>query len=147
VCTRQLADVVVVVVAPTVQNLRGAVEMVESFISADVTKARHGRPVKILILPSRVDDADSKGHEEFRVQFLETVDKYTPRILREWKRSPWDLEIPYKAQYAYRESLVTGVSGANEKIDRSYRYLAAHLALLSDVDSPLRRACEPELRV
>jgi hypothetical protein len=146
VCTRQLADVVVVVCAPNAQNLRGTIDMVESFVSPEVEKAR-GRRLEVLIFPSRVDDQDSKGHEQFRVEFLDVVQPYTPQLLREWNRSPWDLEIPYKAQYSYRESLVTGVEGANEKLELAYRELTAHLALLSEEGGPVWQACEPELKV
>jgi len=146
VCTRQLADVVVVCCAPNVQNLRGALDMVETFVHDDVRRAR-GRPLEVVILAARVDDADSKGHDEFRAQFEPQVESYTPEVFREWKRTLWHLEIPYKAQYSYRESLVTGVLGANEKLEQAYKHLAAHLALFAPEGSPLWIACEAELRV
>lgn len=146
VSTRQLADVVVVPCAPNAQNLAGTIDMVQSFCSPQVTKAR-GRSLEVLIIPARVDDADSKGHEEFRRRFRDAVKDFTPQVLSDWKRNPWELEIPYKAQYSYQESLVTGVDGANEKVDIAYRDLTAHLALLSDEGGPLWQACEPELKV
>jgi WD40 repeat protein len=146
VCTRQLADVIVVFCAANAQNLQGTVAMTESFRSTQLENVR-GRPLEVLILPARIDDADSRGYEAFRNQFQAAVEPYTPSAFREWKRSFWELIIPYKSQYSYRESLATGILGSNEKLEHVYVNLASHLALFSSQGSPLWKACLPELKV
>lgn len=146
VCTRQLADVVVVVCAPNAQNLKGTLDMVQTFISPEVHEAR-GRGLEIVVLPARVDASDSKGHDEFREEFMKHTGGLTPRLFHEWKRTNWHLKIPYTPQYSYKESLVTGVRGANEELEQAYKGLAAHLALFHRESKVLWRACETELRV
>ncbi|HYW45596.1 MAG TPA: hypothetical protein VE959_22220 [Bryobacteraceae bacterium] len=145
VCTRHLADVVVTLCAPNSQNLQGALEMADSFRSDQLAAAR-GRRLEVLFLPARIDDQDSAGHGVFRGQFVSGVERFTPDVFRKWKRSPWDLAIPYKAQYSYGESLVTGVEGSNEQIELSYRQLATHMALFSTQGSKLWNACLPEMK-
>lgn len=148
VCTRQLADTVAVMCAPNMQNVQGCIDMVQSFRAQGLQEARGGRELSFVILPARVDDADSLGFKKFRDEvFTPKVSPLTPEVFKEWKRTSWDLEIPYKAEYSYREGLVTGVPGANEKLDIAYRNLAAHLALFTPEDHPLWSACEAELRV
>jgi tetratricopeptide (TPR) repeat protein len=145
VCTRQLADVVVAFCAPNSQNLQGVLEMAESFQSEAVTKAR-GRRLEVLILPARIDDQDSAGYNVFRSDFVRETERFTPEVLQKWKRSPWDLAIPYKAQYSYGESLATGVEGSNEKVEQVYKLLATHVAFFSNQGSKLWNACLPEMR-
>jgi CobQ/CobB/MinD/ParA nucleotide binding domain len=145
VCTRHLADVVVSLCAPNSQNLGGVIEMTDSFRSDAVAKAR-GRQIEVLILPARIDDQDSAGYSVFRSDFLRQTERYTPAILQEWKRSAWDLAIPYKAQYSYGERLATGVAGSNEQVERIYVQLATQLALFAPWGSKLWKACLPELK-
>jgi CobQ/CobB/MinD/ParA nucleotide binding domain len=145
VCTRQLADVVVSFSAPNSQNLQGVLEMADSFQSEAVTKAR-GVRLEVLILPARIDDQDSVGYNTFRSDFVRDAERFTPAVLRKWKRSPWDLAIPYKAQYSYGEKLATGVEGSNEKVEQAYKELATHIAFFSPQGSKLWNACLPEMK-
>jgi MinD-like ATPase involved in chromosome partitioning or flagellar assembly len=144
VCTRQLADVVVSFCAPNYQNLAGAERMSESFSQPSVIEARGGRPLEIVVIPARVDEAgETDAQNLFRKQFDKTVK--TPVALKESIRSCWQLLVPYVTKYAYQESLAVAVENSNEKLERAYKRLASHLALLSPPGSRLRSCLSAEI--
>ena len=70
VCTYQLADVVVMFCATNQQNLDGIHEMAQNFTSPEVQKLRGGRPLDILIIPARIERAESPSLDEFKKNFF-----------------------------------------------------------------------------
>jgi hypothetical protein len=65
VCTRHLADVVVMLCAPNEQNVEGVAAMAKSFTRPDVLEARRGRPIELLPVPARVDVSEGRPVDLF----------------------------------------------------------------------------------
>ena len=59
ICAYQLADAIVVLCAPNLQNLDGTDAMVRHFLSLQVRAVRGDRPLDVLIIPAWVDQEDS----------------------------------------------------------------------------------------
>ncbi len=138
VCTRQMADVVVVLAAPNQQNIDGSRRMAESFRRPQVMREREGRPLEILMVPSRVD-MSSEMKDRFAADFAASADAFMPAELGKLERRFWDLRIPYITKYAYREQLAVGVPDGDSDILAAYRAVAAHIAWLAPEDSRVHR--------
>jgi len=82
VCTRQLADVVVMLCAPNDQNLEGTAAMAKSFTRPDVLAARRGRPIELLPIPARVDVSEGRLVDIFEEQFRDRLGPFIPELLR-----------------------------------------------------------------
>lgn len=145
VCTRQLADVVVSFCAPNYQNLTGAERMSESFATKDLENARGKRPLEVVVIPARVDEAgETDAQNRFRSQFVKVIK--TPAALQESISSSWQLLVPYVTKYAYQESLAIAVADSNQKLEQAYKKLASHLVLLSPLESRLRTCLSTEIQ-
>ena len=138
VCTRQMADVVVVLAAPNQQNIDGSRRMAESFRRPQVMREREWRPLDILMVPSRVD-MSSEMKDRFAADFAASADAFMPAELAKLERRFWDLRIPYITKYAYREQLAVGVPDGDSDILAAYRAIAAHIAWLAPEDSRVHR--------
>jgi WD40 repeat protein len=124
VCTRQLADVVVAFCAPNDQNLNGVARMVESFMNDAVLMARKNRPLKVLVLPTRIDDrVETDLVNKFRDDFCDTLKR-----IRLDPDVSWELKIPYVSKYAFKEKLVINAPDKAEALDKAYNALSEHLA-------------------
>ena len=78
VCTYQLADVVVMFVAPNDQNIDGTFKMAQSLSNPDlIEKGRKRRDLSLVIVPSRVDNGEKELLDNFQVEFNR---KLTPFI-------------------------------------------------------------------
>ena len=113
VCARQMADVVVAFCASNYQNINGVSRMVQSFKRPETMKARDNRELDTLIVPTRVDSSDQTELLRFLERFQNAVDepKNSPPEFTEVGSKFWDLRIPYKAAFSYRENLVVGPLG------------------------------------
>ena len=106
VCTYQLADVVVMFVAPNDQNIDGIVKMAESLSNPDlIEKERKGRVLSLVIVPSRVDLGASELSRRFEKKFH---DKLTPLISEDIKYklnndAYGQLIIRYESAYSFTE--------------------------------------------
>jgi len=145
VCTRQLADVVVSFCAPNYQNLAGAERMSESFSQPKIMEARGNRPLEVVVIPARVDEAgETDAQNTFRREFIKKVK--TPAALKESITSSWQLLVPYVTKYAYQESLAIAAADSNEKLEQAYKKLTAHLVLLAPLDSRIRVCLSAEIQ-
>ncbi len=82
VCTYQLADVVIMFVAPNQQNLNGARMIAQSLANPKlISEGRQGRPVSILPVPSRVERAEGNFQNNFAKQFQNTLGKFLAKGL------------------------------------------------------------------
>ena len=146
VCTRQLADVVVMLCAPNDQNLEGVAAMAKSFIRPDVLEARRGRPIELLPVPARVDVSEGRLVDLFEERFRERLGPFTPELFR-WLPAPKNpLRIPYIREYAYAEQLAIGDAGGVKSLQQAYVTLAAHLVALAGADNAMKRQCRNALQ-
>jgi tetratricopeptide (TPR) repeat protein len=152
VCTRQLADVVVSFTAPNFQNLMGVVRMAASFRKPDVLEARArledawgGRPLEVVVVPTRIENGELMLREQFKMRFQEQLAD-VPAPFRILHKDFWSLRIPYVSKYAYEETLAIGDPHGSEDLQAAYKLLAAHLVLLAPEGSTLRASFSEQLR-
>jgi hypothetical protein len=146
VCTRQLADAVVMLCAPNEQNLEGTAAMARSFTRPDVLKARRDRPIELLPVPARVDVSEGRPVDLFEEQFRDRLEPFLPELLRRLPAPKNPLRIPYIREYAYAERLAIGDAGGVKILQQAYVTLAAHLVALADSDSAVKRQCRGALQ-
>jgi hypothetical protein len=146
VCTRQLADVVVMLCAPNDQNLEGVAAMARSFTRPDVVEARGGRPIQLLSVPARVDVSEGRPVDLFEERFRQRLDPFIPKSLRPLPAPKTPLRIPYIREYAYAEQLAIGAADGVKTLQRAYVTLAAHLVALAGADSVIKRQCRTALQ-
>jgi hypothetical protein len=146
VCTRQLADVVVMLSAPNEQNLEGTAAMAKSFKRPDLLEARRGRSIELLPIPARVDVSEGRPVDLFEEQFRERLSPFFSELLRRLPESKNPLRIPYIREYAYAEQLAIGDAGGVKILQQAYVTLAAHLVALADSQSAIRRNCRSALQ-
>ncbi len=162
VCARQLADVVVSFSAPNNQNIEGVVRMTESFKRPETLKARDMRALETVIVPTRVDSSELDDLKRFEQHFRRLTERgaendpeagepangteqLLPRSFRNLDIGFWQLQIPYRAKFAYHERRVIGPGVVNpdsthDGLEQAYWRLADHLALLSLGTSAIRQA-------
>jgi hypothetical protein len=130
VCTYQLADVVVMLCSASQQSLAGTCEMVLDFKRPEVAEIRH-RPLDVIVVPARVEDAESDYLDEFQKEFIKLFSKYTPSILGLQPESLWQLSIPYVPRYAYKEVLAIPEQGKAhaQKLVEAFKKLKDTLSL------------------
>lgn len=107
VCTYQLADVVVMFVAPNQQNLDGILTVAKSLSNPElVEKGRGGRPLSLVFVPSRVEQqAESTLLDQFAEQFESLLSNFIKPELKFEKSMFLDLKIPYVAYYSFMENV------------------------------------------
>lgn len=146
VCTRQLADVVVMLCAPNEQNLEGVAVMAKSFTRPDVLEARRGRRIELLPVPARVDVSEGRPVDLFEERFRDRLEPLIPELLRRLPAPKNPLRIPYIREYAYAEQLAIGDAGGVKTLQQAYVTLAAHLVALAGADSAIKRQCRSVLQ-
>ncbi len=139
VCTRQLADVVVILCAPNDQNLDGVAMMARSFTRDDVIKARGGRPLELIIVPARVEVSEGRLVDNFVERFQEKLGSLLPKVFERIGTDFKRLSIPYISEYAFSERLA--VPGGAHALQKVYSMLATHIAALAPAQSELRSNC------
>ncbi|MEV7285350.1 AAA family ATPase [Streptomyces sp. NPDC093252] len=145
VCAYQLADTVVTLCAPNLQNLDGTAWMVRHFLSPQVRRVRGDRPLEVLVVPARVDQQDTALLDSFAARFHHAFDAYTPDPLPAAGLRFWDLQIPYEPAYAFDEQVITDPSRAAERrgLARAYASLRSAITLLAPGTSPLAELRPP----
>ena len=106
VATRQMADVIVILFAGNEENMASSARMAQNFLSGDPSD-RNGRPLSVMLVPSRIDDSDSTEFAEFhsRLAQLGTISVDPPDGYR-----LQDLILPYRALLAFRSSSCSATS-------------------------------------
>lgn len=144
VCTYHLADVVVVFCAANNQNLRGTLEMVQNFSQPKLMEVRAGRPLKTLVVPSRIE----KLTETTKVnQFYRKLTEYLAHLPDEFKQDPnllRELEIPYVSLYTFEEIIAVNQAEGSDlyvpDLIEAYTQLTRVLARLAqELKSGLER--------
>jgi septum formation inhibitor-activating ATPase MinD len=139
VATQHLSDVVILVCGSNSQNIENTARMCLNFTGDAVKKARGGRPLEIIVTPSRVDDADSEGFGRFHKRLKTAFERIPMRALDDGY-SLEEMLIPYLARFSYDESLVIGDPEAEtvaSRLVQAYRNIAANMKSLSDQQSAL----------
>ena len=127
VCTRQMADMVVLLTAPNSQNLSGIELMAKSFTRPEVLRARKDRSLELVVIPTRLDKDELEDRNEFENRFNDTLSKLEHVVKK--KESFWEFGIPYIAKYAYVDRLAVGATGAYRarELETAYENLARFL--------------------
>ncbi len=144
VCTRQMADVVVVLTAPNRQNIDGATRMADSFRRKEVIDERGGRALELIMVPSRVDVSSSDVKVAFEHDFRANAERFVPYEMQRLQRDFWDLRIPYIAKYAFMEKLAIGEADGDPDIVAAYKAIAAHVAWLAPEESRIKQLMRDE---
>lgn len=139
-CTRQMADVIVMLCAPNDQNLDGVERMAESFIRPAIIEARGGRGIDLIMAAARVDITEGKPVDVFMSNFRAKLDPFAPAFLENLGVGFSKLRIPYVRAYAYGDRLAIGELDGVESMQEAYTALAAHIAALAPAASRIRTA-------
>ncbi|OBQ35847.1 MAG: hypothetical protein AN487_14530 [Anabaena sp. CRKS33] len=128
VCTYQLADVVVMFVAPNGQNIYGSLKMAQSLSNPDlIEKGRNRRDLSLVIVPSRVDNSEKKLLDDFQDEFDKKFRKYIPNRMRMrleslQKSAFLYLKIPYVPFYSFKEKVAVRDADKASASDLSEAY-------------------------
>jgi len=134
ICAYQVADLIVVMCAPNQQNLDGTYDVVRNFFSPRVTTLRSGRPLQLLVVPSRVETRDESSLNDFRGRFENLFTGFMPKELVGAGLTYWDLLIPYDPRSAFQESVAAQDSraGARSTINPAIQKLVHAIGLLAE---------------
>jgi cellulose biosynthesis protein BcsQ len=141
ICAYQLADLIVVMCAPNQQNLDGTHDVVRNFFSPRVTTLRGGRPLQLLVVPSRVEMRDESLLNDFRGRFENLFAGFTPKELARDGLAYWDLMIPYDPRSAFQETVVAQHSRgrAHSTINPAIQRLVRAIGLLAEPEQPIHK--------
>ncbi|MDM8549426.1 hypothetical protein QUF72_05075 [Desulfobacterales bacterium HSG2] len=119
ICTKQLADVVIVFTSPNLQSIEGTKKIVEELLEfAKIEKLRPDRSkLNIVVVPARLESTELIARNNFEKKFKDNFDDLLPKNWRKEGRSFWDLRIPYIPLYAFEE--LVAVREKREKTDRT----------------------------
>jgi tetratricopeptide (TPR) repeat protein/cellulose biosynthesis protein BcsQ len=133
VCTHQLADCVLLFCGANKQSFDGTLRVLQGIKLAEKVREK---PIETLIIPSRVELAESTFLNAFRENFLELFSEFQPQILRTSNESPWQFRIPYVSKYAFEEKLavIERYMAIAEDISDTFESIA-HLLTRISVDT------------
>ena len=137
VCTFQLADVITLFCSPNRQSLDGTYEMAKNFKKSELLKYRRGRPIDVLIVPSRIEDRfESQSLSDFHKIFNEKFTKFSP-VNIDTSEFFWSLKIPYIPLFAFQETIAVREDYGEESkaLVSAYDKLTTALGNLSDLPS------------
>lgn len=133
VATQHLADVVLLICGSNLENIESTARMARNFASEQVKEARNGRPLDIIVVPSRIDNSDTDGYGEFLKRIEKTVTEL-PVAKPETGHKLAETIIPYFPAFSYRETLIFGDKEAERIADQlaeSYLHIAENMQILS----------------
>lgn len=135
VCTYQLADTVVMLCAANQQCLHGTYKMAQNFRDPEVKRLRRGRHLNVLIIPARIERAESDLLNKFQKDFIKLFKDFVPHTEEIDIWTLWRSGIPYIPRYAFTEALAVrekGRASAEDMVDAFNRLNRAmkHLANL-----------------
>ena len=144
-CTHQIADCVLLFVGANQQNLKGTSRMVDSLSNPDlVTRGRGGRPLRLLPIPSRIENAEGDSLNEFAKQFKQHFGHLDPYDIPLTADLFTDLKIPYVPYYAYQERVATQAPNNENAKDLvlAFDRIASIMAQLAPKGSHVRQVVE-----
>jgi tetratricopeptide (TPR) repeat protein/MinD-like ATPase involved in chromosome partitioning or flagellar assembly len=115
VCTYQLADVVVMFCTPNQQSLVGTYTMAQNFLRKEVEILRGGRAINVLVIPARIERAESELLDKFHEEFKELFKRCVPSLRGFDAEALWQLGIPYIPKYAFSDAIAVSDSHASSK--------------------------------
>ncbi|MBK6768615.1 MAG: hypothetical protein IPG72_06330 [Ardenticatenales bacterium] len=106
VCTHHLADVVLMFAATSRQNVDGCVRVAQSLSKKElVERGRRGRPMSLIMIPSRVEPGEGDKLDEFAALFEHELAPFNSEALQ-FENGPFiSLRIPYVPFFAYSEDV------------------------------------------
>lgn len=139
VCTYQLADLVVMLCAANEQSLKGTYEMAVNLTSAPVQNLRHGEPLRLLIIPARIERAESELLDRFQQAFMDLFRDLVPQE-EVSIRQLWELGIPYVPKYAFSEAVAVreGARASAKDMALAFRGLLQVISQLMLIRLPPR---------
>ena len=144
VCTYLLADAVVIFVATNQQNLEGSGRISESLRRRDlVEKGRHGRKLRQLIVPSRVDITEGTQLPGFQADFKHRFEAVLAENAARKDGDPFvELQVPYIPYYSFSERIAVRHKEhpLAHYLVGPFERLAAAMSAMAPVDSPLFQA-------
>ncbi|MCA1565891.1 MAG: hypothetical protein LC803_09690 [Acidobacteria bacterium] len=148
VCTYQLADVVVMFLAPNNQNVDGIKRIADSLTSPDlISQGRKGRKLSLIFVPSRVDlTAEKHKLDDLSARFRQVADKFISPDLNFEINSFVDLRIPYIPYYSFVEEVAVrdAKSPVAIELTKVYKKICRSFAQLDPkVSAKIRPESEP----
>lgn len=132
VCTYQLADVVVMFVAPNNQNIDGTKKIASSLVGRDdlIRKRYKQRKLSVIFVPSRVDSSEKEKVDDLARRFREVASRLASPDLTFEVDTFTDLTIPYIPYYSFVEELVAKdtVSPAALSLKKAYENICRTFA-------------------
>ncbi len=161
VCTYHLADAVVMFCAPNQQNITGTSEMATNFTSDKVTALRPERPLRVVIVPSRVEDrAEAISLDQFKSSFIDKFERYA-KVFESLAQGGdsgesekdgeifWKLKIPHVPFFAFNEIVAVrekkGKAGSEDMV-RAFDSLAQRMAELAPPSSKINQLIKQKKR-
>jgi hypothetical protein len=141
VCNYQLADVVILFVAPNQQNVDGTKWIAESLLDPQlIEEGRKGRPLSLVFVPSRIEHGEKTLLDDFERRFNEILRAFPNPNLTFQKSAFIDLKIPYVPYFAYEEGVAAREPDHASASDlvTAYRNLTLALAKLAPKDHRVR---------
>lgn len=140
VCTYQLADTVVMFLAPNNQNIDGTQKIADSLTTPQLIKeGRKGRDLSLVFVPSRVDLGDKNTLDDLAGRFRAAVSRLlSPKLLFETDAFV-DLKIPYVPYYSFVEEIAIRDSDSPAAIElrKAYEKICQTFAQLEPPGSKL----------
>lgn len=134
VCTYQLADVVMMFVAPNNQNVDGTSKIASSLVGREdlIRKRYKQRKLSVLLVPSRVDSNEKEKMDDLANRFREIASRLSSPDLTFETDTFTDLTIPYIAYYSFVEELAVSDSASTVagNLKRAYENICRTLAQL-----------------
>lgn len=141
VCNYQLADIVILFVAPNQQNIDGIVRIAYSLMDPKlIEEGRNGRTLSLVFVPSRIEHGEKALLDNFEKQFNHILNRFpTPQLTFE-KSAFIDLKIPYVPYFAYTENVAVREASHASSSDlvTAFRNLMLALAKLAPKSHRLR---------
>jgi formylglycine-generating enzyme required for sulfatase activity/energy-coupling factor transporter ATP-binding protein EcfA2 len=139
VCVYQFADVVVLFCSANQQSLDGTQKMLIDFKQSQVQELR-GRPLETVVVPARIEDAESDFLDEFQQEFIRRFVRYKPEALGVGSDQFWRLAIPYVPRYAYRETIAVRerAKASSEEMVEAFSRLTLAISRLAPPNSLIR---------
>ncbi len=141
VCTYHLADTVIMFCTPNQQNLEGTYYMAKNFTATQLKTLRPERPLSVLIIPARIERAESELLDEFQNNFIKLFKEFAPHDQGVDINELWQMGIPYIPKYSYTEEVVTRETSqaSSEDMESAFIELSQMLWRLTLAGYPLER--------
>lgn len=140
VCTHQLADAVLIFVAPNQQNLDGALKVAQSLLNPElVEKGRRGRKLSLVVIPSRIEDSEADFVDAFAKKFNNQFSKLMPGNITINNNAFLELKIPYRTYYSYNENVAVREYERASAADliKAFERIASVISQLAAADSEI----------